>query len=72
MGIALGLPAGKATGAAYVSSLSTELYSFPAVIYPRTYLIATAAALIFVWIGQRFAIRRIGKLDMAEALKSAD
>jgi putative ABC transport system permease protein len=72
LGIALGLPAGKATGAAYVSSFSTELYSFPAIIYPRTYLIAAAAALFFVWIGQRLALRRLGKLDMTEALKGFD
>lgn len=72
LGIALGLPAGKATGAAYVSSLSTELYSFPAIIYPRTYLIAAASALFFVWIGQRLALRRLGKLDMTEALKGFD
>lgn len=72
LGIALGLPAGKAAGAAYMASASTELFSLPAVIYPRTYFIAAVAALIFVYVGQQFAIRKVGQLDLVEALKNSD
>lgn len=72
LGIILGLPAGKAMGAAYMASASTDLYSLPAIIYPRTYFIAAGAALIFVWIGQQLSIRKVGQLDMVEALKNRD
>ncbi|MDD3880212.1 MAG: ABC transporter permease, partial [Syntrophomonas sp.] len=72
LGIVLGLPAGKAAGAAYMASASTELYSFPVIIYPRTYFIVAGLALFFVWIGQQLAIRKVGRLDMVEALKNQD
>jgi len=72
IGIALGLPAGKLMGAVYMSSVSTDLFSFPAIIYPRTYFIAALAAIIFVWIGQQLAVRRVKNIDMVEALKNRD
>jgi len=72
LGIALGLPAGKTAGAAYMVSASTELYSFPVIIYPRTYFIVAGLALFFVWIGQQLAIRKVERLDMVEALKNQD
>ena len=72
LGIGLGLPAGKAAGAAYMASASTELYSFPVIIYPSTYFIVAGAAVLFVWIGQQLAIRKVGQLDMVEALKDQD
>lgn len=72
LGIALGLPAGKAAGAAYMASASTDLFSLPAIIYPRTYFIAAGVAFIFVWMGQQLAIRKVGQLDMVEALKNRD
>ena len=72
IGIALGLPAGKLMGAVYMNSVSTDLFSFPAIIYPRTYFIAALAAIIFVWIGQQLAVRRVKNIDMVEALKNRD
>lgn len=72
LGIALGLPAGKAAGAAYMASASTELYSLPAIIYPRTYIIAAGAAIVFIWMGQQLSIRKVNQLDMVEVLKNRD
>jgi len=72
LGIIIGLPAGKAMGTAIMASISTDLFSLPAVIYPRTYVIAAAAALIFAWMGQQLAIRKVGHIDMVEALKNRD
>ncbi len=72
LGIGLGLPAGKAAGAAYMASASTDLYSFPVIIYPRTYFIVALVAMIFVWMGQQLAVRKVGQLDMVEALKNQD
>ncbi len=72
LGIGLGLPAGKAAGAAYMASASTDLYSFPVIIYPRTYFIVALVAIIFVWMGLQLANRKVGRLDMVEALKNQD
>lgn len=72
LGIGLGLPTGKAAGAAYMASASTDLYSFPVIIYPRTYFIVAGVALIFVWIGLQLANRKVRQLDMVEALKNQD
>lgn len=72
VGIVLGLPAGKALGAAYVASVSTDLYSLPIIIYPRSYVLAVLAAILFVVIGQYLAIRKVGQLDMVEVLKNRE
>ncbi len=72
VGIVLGLPAGKALGTAYVASVSTDLYSLPVVIYPRSYMIAVLAAVIFVMLGQYLAVRKIKQLDMVEVLKNRE
>ena len=72
LGTGLGLPAGKAAGAAYMASASTDLYSFPVIIYPRTYLIVAALTIVFVWMGLQLANRKVGQLDMVEALKNQD
>jgi len=55
-----------------MASASTDLYSFPVIIYPRTYLVVAIVAMVFVWIGQQLAIRKVGRLDMVEALKNQD
>jgi len=52
-----------------MASASTDLYSFPVIIYPRTYFIVAGVALIFVWIGLQLANRKVRQLDMVEALK---
>lgn len=72
LGIIIGLPAGKAMGNVLMASISTDLYSMPAVIYPRTYFIAALLALVFIGIGQQLAIRKTGQIDMVEALKNRD
>ncbi len=72
LGIIIGLPAGKAMGTVIMASVSTDLFSLPAIIYPRTYMIAALAALIFTWMGQQLALRKVKQIDMVEALKNRD
>jgi len=72
IGIVLGLPSGKAVATAYLASATTEMYSLPAVIYPRSYLMVAIVAFIFVWLGQNLSIRKAGKLDMVEVLKNRE
>lgn len=71
-GVVLGLPAGKAMGAAYVASVSTHLFSLPAVIYPRSYILAVTGALTFVLVGQYLAVRKVKQLDMVDVLKNRE
>ena len=55
VGTVLGLPAGKVMGTAYIASVSTDLYSLPVIIYPRSYLLAVMGTILFVLIGQFLA-----------------
>lgn len=71
-GTMLGLPAGKGLGHAYIATLSTDLYSLPVVIYPRSYLIAVLGAVMFVAVGQYLAVRKANRLDMVEVLKNRE
>lgn len=71
-GIALGLPGGRILGEAYIASISSDLYSFPAVIYPQTYLISASAALLFVAAGFYLAGKRFKKIDITEAIINKD
>jgi len=71
-GIALGLPAGRKLGELYMNAMNTDLFSFPVIIYPQTYLISALIALTFVIAGQFFASRRIKKLDLIEVLKNRE
>jgi putative ABC transport system permease protein len=72
VGTILGLPAGKWLGTAYVASVSTDLYSLPVIIYPRSYLLAVIAAILFVSMGQFLAARKIEQLNMVEVLKNRE
>ncbi len=68
----LGLPAGKGLGQLYIASVSTDLYSLPVIIYPRSYIMAALGAVVFVAIGQYLALRKAGRLDMVEVLKNRE
>lgn len=72
IGMVLGLPAGKGMGQAYIASVSTDLYSLPVIIYPRSYIMAALGAVVFVAIGQYLATRKAGRLDMVEVLKNRE
>jgi putative ABC transport system permease protein len=72
MGGILGLLLGRYLAEAYVESVSTDLYTLPVVIYPRTYIMALLAAGIFVFVAHLFSVRKIKKIDLVEALKSAE
>ena len=72
IGTVLGLPAGKGLGQLYIAGVSTDLYSLPVIIYPRSYLMAALGAVVFVAIGQYLALRKAGQLDMVEVLKNRE
>jgi ABC-type transport system, involved in lipoprotein release, permease component len=71
-GILFGLPFGRILVKSYVESVSTDQFTLPVVIYPRTYLFAAIGGIIFVMVAYRFAVSGIKRLDMVAALKNTD
>ncbi|HWP95506.1 MAG TPA: FtsX-like permease family protein [Syntrophomonadaceae bacterium] len=72
LGIIIGLPLGRWISKAYVASASTDFYSIPFIIYPRTYALAALGAAVFAVAGYLLILPRLGKIDMAAALKNTD
>ena len=72
LGVALGLPFGRLVAAAYIQSVSTDLYTLPVIIYPRTYFLAALGGIIFILVAHRFSVRGIKNLDLVSALKNSD
>ncbi|MDD4801961.1 MAG: FtsX-like permease family protein [Syntrophomonas sp.] len=71
-GVMLGLPFGRFAAEAYISSLSTDLYTLPVIIYPLTYLFSALGGIIFIMLAHRVAIKDIKDLDLVAALKQSD
>ncbi len=72
LGIALGLPLGKIMATGFISSIETDLYSFPVIIYPLTYVFSTLTAIVFIIIAHRLAIRGVNRINLVETLKNRD
>lgn len=70
VGIILGIPVGYGMIKALETSISTEIYTIPAIILPSTYVIALIATLIFVAIAQMATYRKIHNLNFMDALKN--
>lgn len=72
LGVILGLPFGLYLAQAYVQSVSTDLYSLPVVIYPRTYAMSAIGTVIFIVAAHLFSVRGIKGMDLVSVLKSPD
>jgi putative ABC transport system permease protein len=72
LGISLGLPFGRLMAEGYVKSANTDLYTFPAIIYPLTYVLAAIGGIIFTILAHRMALKGLKKLDLVESLKNTD
>jgi putative ABC transport system permease protein len=70
IGILLGIPVGYGMIKGLETSISTDIYTIPAIIMPSTYVIATVATLIFVAIAQLATYRKIHNLSFLDALKN--
>ena len=71
-GVFLGLPFGRLMSQWYVAAISTEAFSFPVVVYPRTYLVSAVIGLLFVLVAHFFAARGIKRIEPTELLKNND
>lgn len=72
LGVGLGLPFGRYLASAYIQSVTTDLYTLPVIIYPRTYLFAGLGTIIFIFLAHKLSLQGIRKMDLAEALKSPE
>ncbi len=72
LGVALGLPFGRYLAQAYVQSITTDLYTLPVIIYPRTYILAAFGTIAFIFFAHKFSVRGVKNLDLVEALKSPE
>ncbi|MBE0428781.1 MAG: hypothetical protein IBX61_02795 [Thermoleophilia bacterium] len=69
MGIPIGIVAGLWLAKRLFDSLSTEIVSFKAVIYPTSYVWIILSIIGVLLASQIPPIRRIFRLDLAEATK---
>ncbi|NTW05672.1 MAG: FtsX-like permease family protein [Peptococcaceae bacterium] len=72
IGIVLGLFFGRITAQAYIQSISTDLYTLPVIIYPRTYIMAAVIGVVFILAAHFLSIRGIRNMELSEALKSPE
>ncbi|NLW44827.1 MAG: ABC transporter permease [Syntrophomonadaceae bacterium] len=71
-GVLLGLPFGRMMSQWYVAAISTEAFTFPVVVYPRTYIISAIIGVLFVLAAHWFASRGIRHIEPSELLKNND
>ncbi len=71
-GIVAGLPFGRLLAEGYAKAVSTDLFSFEAIVYPLTYLLAALGGVLFVAVGYGLSVRGIRKLEFVEVLKARD
>ena len=71
-GTLFGLPFGRLLSEAYARAVSTDLFSFVAVVFPRTYLLAAAGGVAFATLAFFLGLRKLEKLDFAEIIKARD
>lgn len=71
-GTILGLPFGKMLSEAYAAGVSTDLFTFEAVIYPLTYALAALGGGLFILVSWRLAVGGVRNLEPVETLKAKD
>jgi putative ABC transport system permease protein len=70
LGLILGAPLGYGMCKGIVDSVSTEMYTIPAIIEPYVYVYAGIATVVFVLIAQLATYRKIHNLNFIDALKN--
>lgn len=71
-GTLAGLPFGRGLSEGYARAVSSDLFTFVAVVYPRTYLLATLGGLVFAALALVLGLRGLDRLDFAEIIKARD
>lgn len=71
-GLLIGLPTGRWLAVFYISSVSTDMFTFPVIISPFSYALSLLVGLSFVLAGYWLATRGLSTLDMIEMSKYVD
>ncbi|MGI6434729.1 MAG: ABC transporter permease [Syntrophomonadaceae bacterium] len=71
-GLLIGLPTGRWLAILYISNVSTDMFTFPVMISPLSYVFSLCIGLSFVLVGYWFATRGLSSLDMIEMSKYVD
>lgn len=72
VGIPIGIVLGIAANRSMYESLSTEAYSIPSIIYPTSIVIIVVGIFIVLLLSEIPPIRRIFRLDLAQATKAIE
>ncbi|WP_027363653.1 ABC transporter permease [Desulfotruncus alcoholivorax] len=72
LGVALGLPSGYLMVKGYISAVSTDLFTMPAIIYPTTYIYSALGGFFFIMVAHLLAVRGVRQLQLVEVLKNKD
>ncbi len=70
--ILAGLPLGALFLQVMAHEFSTDMYTMPSQITGESLVAAVIATSLSIWIAQRFALKRVEKLSLVEALKSIE
>lgn len=71
-GTVVGLPFGRLLSEGYARAVSTDLFTFIAVVFPRTYFLSSLGGAIFVALAFVLGLRGLDRLDFAETIKARD
>jgi putative ABC transport system permease protein len=72
LAIPVGLVLGKLWGVAFMSNVDKETYRWAVVVAPRTYLLATAVAVVAGAISALWVRRSLDRLDLIGVLKTRE
>ena len=72
LGIALGLPLGGLACKGLARLYETDLYKMPAVVFPRTYVLAVAFVIVFLLVSRYICKKRVAAIDIVRALKTRE
>jgi putative ABC transport system permease protein len=70
--IIAGLPLARALMSYLSAELSTDLYTLPSDLSQQALIMGAAITAGSIWIAQRFAFRKVRKLDLVEVLKTRE
>ena len=69
LGLALGLPGGYYIANYYMEQASTDMMSMPAIIYPRSFVIAAIGTIVILLVSQLPAIRKVTTMSLPTVTK---
>ena len=70
--ILAGLPLAQLMIISFANELSTDMYTIPADLSQDAFLMGALITAASIWIAQRFALRKVRKLDLVEVLKTRE